>query len=1674
MEQQQSALVSRSSSDGFARSSTFGASLASGFSFGRSSAELSDDVKGPLGLTTLHEPAPPIAAVADIIFVHGLGGGSRKTWSFSPHPEEFWPQAWLSRDGEFCDVRVHTFGYKADWDERKESILDIHGFGKTLLAALLNEPAIRRSDTRIILVGHSMGGCVAKKAYILANQDPTASDLSRRVHSMFFLGTPHRGSDMAGLLDNVLRATFGTWGKKPFVADLTPNSAALDSINDSFRHVAPALRLWSFYETLPVRQGIGSRLVVDQYSATLQYHNEQIVPLNADHRHVCKFSTPSDPNYQIIRNALLTAVDLVRAASAVPVSYADSVPPEKTRPFLRSFLGVNSSPEGDLDTLWTLRQRDTCEWLLTKEFFTSWKSGTTHNNVLWLTGRPGVGKSVLSSYVIEQLKQAGFYCSYFIFKNTESGGSMLIESLQSLAFQMSIQDDSVHDALVELTKNDHMWNRSDEASFWRHIFLSCIFQLPCISTHFWVLDGIDECPNFESLFTRRFLATVPPGLRLFATSRPLQKITRGLVGLGPKTFTYPLTDDDTQEDIRLFLSTRLTDLDLFDNDSDRERMFAKILAKARGSFLWVRLVMQDLECAFSEEAMEAVLQDTPADLSQLYTRIMSTIMADDPKAALAKSIFKWVALSSRPLTVEELRHAIKLDVAQTVPNLAKWIPEVCGHLLYVDQNSCVRPIHDTVRNFLLAGGAELTPLVNKQEGHTSIACTLLNYLGSTWAQRRQIGKVSGGDRGNRGLWDSVTSKAGPQGSDDQTRALLGYACQFSALHVLKGTSRDGDLMSAIVNFFSGAAVLHWIEHIASTGNLSTIARSAMNLRDYLNRRTKYISPTDPSMQLIGNWVYDLIRTVAKFRQQLLSSPRSIHDLIPCMCPRESVISKSFLKNTRGRVIVQGYGPKAWEECLATIDFQEGIATSVGHGEHLFAIGMSKGQILLYDSDTAHCLQRIQHPERVRLLRFSANDSYVASCGRKQLLVWDPASGAMTHSFSLQAPPLALCFGENGDLLCALVSSEILSWCLTDTDLIPPRTFRAGTRALVLGSNAGPPAIQAAFSRQGTDTLIAFAYKGLPIMIWVQPDLVDFEPRLLGTCQPENESVVYHGIVGMCFNPRPELPVLIVSYNDGSLCLFNYETRNEICRCPQINAACISCSPDGRSLIVATGHGAVEIFEFDTYAGEITLERVSRLCDTVDDGIRGIAFSHDGLRFVDIQRQQARLWAPALLVNLTLVAMDDTLSTIASVAPGTMSSYLSPERLKQTSVIQQRDRPSITSPLVSDDSGNCIVAGKSNGEVVLFSGTAPEMWRKLHGLHASEVVHVAIDNSGTVIASADEGARVLVVKTVEPLASMISHGFFNPPALLCDHSFTLPVRQILVSPGGDRVLVGGRDWQRLLDTTTGAITIAGGGADTNPEASLPSTLLRPLGPADPANDKGKSGLQPEAFAFQHPTNKQWFITVIENTVRIYSWADFSELTSTEGIKLERPPQVPSVPFHTSQNRASYYVGPDFVLEMIRDSPGSKPKLYTWPVAVFDPALAHAKPRSNAPGLDAISANMLHVLGITHVSKVVFLDVNMWLCSVELPAAPSPFPAQSNAKSGGTTMAGVKAERHFFALSEWRAKYGKMECVHWVKAKANNGRPSFVSVAFANGDSIVIVTSSMTHSETVDAATANRSI
>jgi len=185
--------------------------------------EKDEEAKGSLGLNLLYDPADP---VVDFVFVQGLGGGSRKTWSKSSNIKHFWPR-WLAQDSDFQDVRIHSFGYNSDWASMKQDVSNISDFALSLLNALQYSDTMRKhSGTPIVFIVHSMRGLVVKKAFLLARQDAAFQDLAALFRIIVFLATPHRGSDGAHVINSVLRLSFAHTSRQ-YVEELERNSTTL-------------------------------------------------------------------------------------------------------------------------------------------------------------------------------------------------------------------------------------------------------------------------------------------------------------------------------------------------------------------------------------------------------------------------------------------------------------------------------------------------------------------------------------------------------------------------------------------------------------------------------------------------------------------------------------------------------------------------------------------------------------------------------------------------------------------------------------------------------------------------------------------------------------------------------------------------------------------------------------------------------------------------------------------------------------------------------------------------------------------------------------------------------------------------------------------------------------------------------------------------------------------------------------------------------------------------------------------------------------------------------------------------------------------------------------------------------------------------------------------------------
>ncbi|PWW73473.1 hypothetical protein C7212DRAFT_220039, partial [Tuber magnatum] len=245
-----------------------------------------------------------------IVALHGLGGDRLRTWTHESGA--CWIRDFLP--DQIPGARIMTFGYNSGV-AFSQSVAGISGFAEDLLDRLKGlRRHVNESIRPIIFICHSLGGIVCKKSLVLSHEQPMYQEILKSTLGIVFMGTPHRGSTIAdwtkmfaSIVDSVL---VGTRMRSDLLKDLQTNSRALQEITSSFKYRTSGLQFVSFYEqeiAPPLK-----KLVVDKDSAILDLPNERPVPVNANHREICRFSHAKSEKYRPVWVAISDMVSSIR------------------------------------------------------------------------------------------------------------------------------------------------------------------------------------------------------------------------------------------------------------------------------------------------------------------------------------------------------------------------------------------------------------------------------------------------------------------------------------------------------------------------------------------------------------------------------------------------------------------------------------------------------------------------------------------------------------------------------------------------------------------------------------------------------------------------------------------------------------------------------------------------------------------------------------------------------------------------------------------------------------------------------------------------------------------------------------------------------------------------------------------------------------------------------------------------------------------------------------------------------------------------------------------------------------------------------------------------------------------------------------------------------------------
>ncbi|KAF6832531.1 hypothetical protein CMUS01_06897 [Colletotrichum musicola] len=1472
------------------------------------------DIKGALGLNLLHEPSEP---AVDFVFIHGLGGGSRKTWSHSAEAGMFWPKDWLPNEVGFRHVRIHSYGYNSDWTTRKESRLTVHDFGQALLADLYNSPCLRKNGD----------------AYLLATRDPTYEAIGKRIHTMYFLGTPHRGADSASLA-KLVRQSAG-YGPKAFLDDLLPGSGTLDS--------------------LPMGFGPTSSLVVEKKSAILGMPKEHVQYIEADHRQICKFDSPVNPNYLILQRAFLTTIEEMEADSKFPngelrhevyvsaeanlwlVLFQRRDEHRSQMKKVAALLRIDQRPDAILLAAKEKQHYGSCRWLTEHNTFQEWVDNPADHEwvdgsmepwegpsplsdppkehvprILWLNGRPGTGKTVAAGHVIQYLQSCNLDCSFYFFRHEDKTPSTVAVFLRSIAFQMADSNFEVRRALVSMAEDDITIKHDDHHMLWTSLFVERIFKVEHTRPQFWVVDAIDECSSKGLQVLVSMLSNIDHRFpaRILLTSRPGGQVGRNLT-LERTEFAEIVTGEEgSLKDIELFLKARC--LQTSDEPyQEMQDLVADVLAKSNGSFLWASLTISNLENAYSVEDKQDILRQIPPEMDELYSRIL-VFISESPSSDLAKCVLKWAICSPRPLHTRELAEAVKLDVGKTLTASGRELETMTGHLVVVDSQSHIRIAHQTTTVFL-SQPREEGFWIDRVAAHSKIAEICLTLLcGADFAPPR-------------------TRRGGATARSGALSLLCDYASLNFSYHLIHGSSAN-DTLPVLLNKFLRSNILTWIERRAAAGSLGPLQVTAQRLKTYLGRRAKYQSPVSVESQTVATWANDIYHILAAFHSVLLAAPSSIHFLIPHFCPPQSMIGRLFAKPSK-RLRIAGPMEEDWSDRLTGYLFPE-EACAVACCSRLLAIGLSNGEIRvshLAGFETFHSAATLMHGRRVRLLEFNQASSLLASCSARKLQLWE-TRGSQTPempclwSQNIDFTPGSMIFDpkEQHIVLTDPQNSAIVSYSVTDGRKAEPVLLHAPSDSDSSDESgkqqaSWTPSVQIRLDPD--HKLAALAYRNASVSLW---DLTETEK--LGDFEKEGFERVYASpqTLDMVFNPIAELELLAISYKDGDVITCNPWTQEQTnTHHLPISLSVLATTSDGRVLGGAAEDGAIYLFLFETLQ---PIYQIGRPDDQLR--IHGLTFSADNARFFDIRGQSCNVWEPFVLVPKE--GLDDS-----SSEPFSEEIILPEATAPHAHVFQWGEAITALEP-VED---KFLLVGRQDGTIDISELSTGNILEKLRIHDAfTEIQSLGWNAGKSTLLSVDTTGRHIVTR----IRSM-GKGSGAQTTCLFDRRDSGGALQAILNPNAESVLV----------RTTFSTKVIG----------LDGTII--------GEEKGLEG----AWWIQYPLNSSHLVACREHDLHIYEWRTLTRVSKT--IRTSSPVAVAQSPPSTEKYPWVSSTGSAYVVRGLARSAERVSSI----LAVEASRVTTSAEAIPSQTLCKTSPSIHSVIGCLR-SSLFFLDTSGWICSINL--------------------------------------------------------------------------------------------
>ncbi|KAH7125917.1 ankyrin repeat-containing domain protein [Dactylonectria macrodidyma] len=359
----------------------------------------------------------------------------------------------------------------------------------------------------------------------------------------------------------------------------------------------------------------------------------------------------------------------------------------------------------------------TCNWFIGHPDFRQWQESKS-SNMLWVSGNPGCGKSVLAKYLADTVLQSteSRTTCYFFFKDEFKDQRSAKTALRCILHQLLLQrEDLFSDKIVRRFEayQSHLTNSFDE--LWQVLVMvsqgEAAGELVCI------LDAFDECEDQEQFnFAQTLTKFYDPAndmknhckLKFLITSRPYDKIGRWFHPLdssGQPIIHLKGEDDkvtpEIAQEIDVYIEHKVSCMrQRLCLSLDEEQL---LLERLRGApnqpnqtYLWVYLTLESIENDISID--KAKIDDATSSLPDSVDEAYERILAKSIDHEQAKRMLHIIVAAVRPLTLAEMDLALATRTHhKSYRSLSARPEERFGRIT----DSRIYLLHQTAKEFLI-------------------------------------------------------------------------------------------------------------------------------------------------------------------------------------------------------------------------------------------------------------------------------------------------------------------------------------------------------------------------------------------------------------------------------------------------------------------------------------------------------------------------------------------------------------------------------------------------------------------------------------------------------------------------------------------------------------------------------------------------------------------------------------------------------------------------------------------------------------------------------------------------------------------------------------------------------------------------------------------------------------